>query len=250
VQSSDPGDLDDADKTVDTANQTPGAQAAGKVAASAAAKSATKSTDTATVATADSTADKPTASAAPATVSLDAPNLIAASTMSSSTNSTPTANPVNHAAAAQNASSASPTARFAEANHANIVTSVRTALLPKGGTMQLRLDPPELGALQVSVDVRNGVVNATFQTSNDDATKLLSHSLGQLKTALEAQGVSVEKIQVQQTPKDQKSQNDSNGQSQDDRSQQQQQSDQDRRENLRKMWRRVSGKGDPLDLVA
>jgi flagellar hook-length control protein FliK len=99
--------------------------------------------------------------------------------------------------------------------------------------------------------VRNGVVNATFQTSNDDATRLLSHSLGQLKTALEAQGVSVEKISVQQTPKEQKSQNDSNGQQRDDRSSQQQQSDQDRREHLRRMWRRISGNGsDPLDLVA
>jgi flagellar hook-length control protein FliK len=143
-----------------------------------------------------------------------------------------------------------PEAHFAEANHTNIVTGVQTTLLPHGGTMQIRLDPPELGALQVTVEMRDGVMNATFHTTNEDATRLLSHSLGQLKTALEAQGVTVEKIQVQQSPKNQQSQN------HEDTSQQQQQRDeastrqeQQRRDMLRRMWRRVSG-GDPVDLVA
>jgi flagellar hook-length control protein FliK len=120
--------------------------------------------------------------------------------------------------------------------------------------MQIRLDPPELGALQVTVELRDGAMNATFQTSNDDATRLLSHSLGQLKTALESQGVTVDKIQVQQAPKDHPS-----GQTAEDSSQQQQQrrddaearQEQQRREMLRQMWRRISGDGrDPIDLVA
>ena len=116
--------------------------------------------------------------------------------------------------------------------------------------MQIRLDPPELGALQVSVEMRDGSMTATFQTSNEDATRLLSHSLGQLKTALEAQGVVVEKIQVQQAPKNQQSQ------SQEEQSPQQQRDDanarqeQQRREILNRMWRRVSGGSDPVDLVA
>lgn len=143
-----------------------------------------------------------------------------------------------------------PEAHFAEANHTNIVSGVQTTLLPRGGTMQIRLDPPELGALQVTVEMRDGAMNATFHTSNEDATRLLSHSLSQLKTTLEAQGVTVEKIQVQQAPKNQPSQN------HEEASQQQQQRDeastrqeQQRRDMLRRMWRRVSG-GDPVDLVA
>ncbi len=143
-----------------------------------------------------------------------------------------------------------PEVRFATANHATIVSDVRTRLLPHGGSMQIRLDPPELGALQVSVEMRDGAMTATFQTSNEDATRLLSHSLGQLKTALESQGVTVEKIQVQQSPKNE------NSQSQEEQSPQQQRDEanarqeQQRREMLNRMWRRVSGANDPVDLVA
>ena len=120
--------------------------------------------------------------------------------------------------------------------------------------MKLRLDPPELGVLQVSVHVKDGVVNASFQTSNDDATKLLSRSLGELKTALEAQGVSIGKMHVQQTPKDQaatngdaKGNSDASTQSSEGSSSRQ---DEQRRETLKRMWERLANGGDPLDLVA
>src|SRR5206468_12374312 len=96
---------------------------------------------------------------------------------------------------------ASPEVQFAEANHPKIVAGVRSERLPNGGTMQIRLDPPELGALQVTVHMRDGVMTAAFETSNDDATRMLSHSLNQLKTVLESAGVSVEKLHVQQSPK-------------------------------------------------
>lgn len=146
-----------------------------------------------------------------------------------------------------------PEVRFAEANHTNIVNDVRTQLLPGGGSMKIRLDPPELGALQVSAEMRDGTLNVTFQTSNDDATRLLSHSLSQLKTALESQGVNVDRIQVQQSPKDQQASN-QNGQSQQQeqsrQNQQEAQREQQRREMLERMWRRVSGVPDPVDLVA
>jgi flagellar hook-length control protein FliK len=120
--------------------------------------------------------------------------------------------------------------------------------------MQIRLDPPELGALQVMVELRDGVMAATFQTSNDKATRLLSHSLNQLKHVLEAQGVSVEKLQVQQAPKNESS---SAGGDQKDHPQErdwnQEQAarqEQQRKEILRRMWRKVLGDADPLDLVA
>ena len=143
-----------------------------------------------------------------------------------------------------------PEARFAEANHSAIVSNVQTRLLPHGGSMQIRLDPPELGALQVSVEMRNGLMTATFQTSNEDATRLLSHSLGQLKTALEAQGVTVEKIQVQQSPKNEQSQSQEEQSPQQHREEANARQEQQRREILNRMWRRVSGGSDPVDLVA
>lgn len=151
---------------------------------------------------------------------------------------------------------ATPQAQFAGDNHNTIVSSVQGQLLPNGGNMQLRLDPPELGVLQVSVQVKNGAMTATFETSNANATHLLSHSLGDLRTALESAGVTVDKIQVQQSAKpDSQNNTNSNGNG-DGQSQQspmdqnpQAKQEQQRRELLQRMWRKLSG-GDPLDLTA
>ena len=71
---------------------------------------------------------------------------------------------------------------FAANNHDRIVTAMRSQLLPNGGTMHLRLDPPQLGELQVTIRMIDGVVSAAFETASGEAAKLLSHSLGQLKT--------------------------------------------------------------------
>lgn len=146
-----------------------------------------------------------------------------------------------------------PEVQFAQTNHDKIVTGVQTQLLPHGGTMEIRLDPPELGALKVMVEMRDGVMSATFQTSSEEATQLLSHSLNQLKHVLESQGVSVERLQVQQAPKSDSSN------TKDDPNQRQQQAtsddhaarqEQQRKEMMRRMWRRVSGAGDPIDYLA
>jgi flagellar hook-length control protein FliK len=147
-----------------------------------------------------------------------------------------------------------PELRFAAANHENIVKSMRAEVLPNGGSMRLRLDPPQLGALQVTVQMRDGLVTAAFETSNDDATRLLGHSLNQLKTVLESHGVAVEKLQVQQAPRDERPQT-----ARDDDSGRREQSphdqdhaarqEQQRRQMLQKMWRRLAGVADPLDVT-
>ena len=147
----------------------------------------------------------------------------------------------------------SPEAQFVDANHPNIVTGIHGKLLPNGGTMTIRLDPPELGALQISVHMREGVMTAAFETSNDQATRVLSHSLGQLKSALESAGVSVEKLHVQQSPRQESGDNSErqSNQRQDQEDQQQQaRQEQQRRHMLNKMWRKLAGGEDPLDLVA
>jgi flagellar hook-length control protein FliK len=141
-------------------------------------------------------------------------------------------------------------AQFADANHPQIVSGVHGQLLPNGGSMQLRLDPPELGALHVTVQMRDGAMTASFETSNDQATRLLTHSLGQLKTALESQGVSVEKLHVEQSPRDQKSNGEGRQPQDQSPTDHPAQQEQQRREMLRRMWRRLSGGQDPLDLVA
>jgi flagellar hook-length control protein FliK len=148
---------------------------------------------------------------------------------------------------------APPEVQFAAANHDKIITGLKSELLPNGGTMHIRLDPPELGALQVKVSMQDGVMTAAFETSNDDATKLLSHSLTQLKHALESQGVSVDKLYVQQSPRNESSSNQkeengqSNSQAQNQRSAQQ---EQQRKEMIRRMWAKLGVFQDPLDMVA
>ena len=149
--------------------------------------------------------------------------------------------------------------RFAEDNHANIVAGMRGQLMPEGGTMHIRLDPPQLGPLAVTVRLRGGVMEASFETASDEAAKLLSHSLGALKSSLESHGMNVERLHVTQAPKDPAAPQDG-GNSRDSQQSGQQGGDlqqeqsarqeQQRREMLRRMWRKLSGMGDPLDMVA
>ena len=145
--------------------------------------------------------------------------------------------------------------RFAANNHDNIVKGMRAEVLPNGGTMRIRLDPPQLGALQVTVQMQDGLVTASFETSSDEATRLLGHSLNQLKSVLESHGVAVDKLQVQQAPREERT-----GSARDEPSQQRGQNhpneqehaarqEQQRREMLRRMWRRLSGLADPLDVT-
>jgi flagellar hook-length control protein FliK len=157
-----------------------------------------------------------------------------------------------HLAAAVPAPPPAPEPDFAAANHDRIVQSVRAQLLPNGGTMHIRLDPPELGAIQVTVRMIDGAMTASFETSNEQAAKLLSHSLGQLKQALESQGVSVEKLHVQQTPRDQQANSgtDDSHQRQGPQDEQLARREEQRREMLNRMWRRLRLGSDPLDMVA
>jgi flagellar hook-length control protein FliK len=146
-----------------------------------------------------------------------------------------------------------PEARFAEENHEKIVSGVRGELLPNGGTMRLRLDPPELGTLQVSLHMRDGVVSAQFQTANGDAANLLSHTLSDLRSTLEAHGIVVDKLHVQQSPREESdSGTQQHGSQSRDQSYEQQQDarrEQQRKDMIQKMWDRLSGLA-PIDLVA
>ena len=141
---------------------------------------------------------------------------------------------------------------FIQSNHPKIITAIHGELLPNGGSMHIRLDPPELGALAVQIDVRDGIVNASFQTSNDEATRLLSHSLTQLRTTLESAGVTVEKLQVQQAPREHfnSSNNDRDRNPRQQAYEHSSHDDRQRREMLQRMWRRLTVGRDMLDLVA
>jgi len=149
------------------------------------------------------------------------------------------------------ASASSSDASFVSSNYPSIIQGVHGRLLPDGGSMQISLSPPELGDLQLNVQVRDGALSAIIQTTTDTAARLLGHNLNQLKSSLEGAGVTVEKLQVSQAPRNTASNSDQSQQEerQSSAGNEQTQREQQRREMLRRMWRKVSG-NDELDLVA
>jgi flagellar hook-length control protein FliK len=108
----------------------------------------------------------------------------------------------------------------------------------------------------IQVTLRDGMLDALFRTDSAEAAALLSHSLTQLKQALGGQGVSVDRLQVAQAPRSERTDggaNDRNGSQQNGQNaggfDWERHSDQQRRELIKRMWARL-GAGDPLDLVA
>jgi len=223
-----PVPIEDANEEIDGDATAIGDHAAGQKTAAVAAKALDSLNATAALATASD--------AKPA----------AAPTAAASAPATPTPTP----------NTQSPT-QFVDDNHANVVHGITGRLLPNGGEMSIKLDPPELGDLQVTVKMQDGQMTASFQTSNEQATRLLGHSLSQLKSSLESAGVAVEKLHVTQMTTTTKSGGSNSSDSRQDKSSDRQGSgnssserEQQRREMLQKMWRRISGGSDPLDLVA
>ena len=67
------------------------------------------------------------------------------------------------------------------------------------GTKQLtlRLDPPELGKLNLQITVRGQEVNVVLKAENADAGRMLQENMHQLRQTLEDQGLKVNKLEVQ-----------------------------------------------------
>jgi flagellar hook-length control protein FliK len=66
----------------------------------------------------------------------------------------------------------------------------------RGGTLQLRLSPPELGALRIELHVKDGVMSASLQTENTNTRKLLLDHLPALRDRLADQNIRVDRFDV------------------------------------------------------
>lgn len=77
---------------------------------------------------------------------------------------------------------------------------MRSVLDSRGGTVTLRLNPPELGSLRIEVRLNAGNVQANFEASNAQAGSLLNQHMQALRTALENQGLTVDRLNVQHQP--------------------------------------------------
>jgi len=66
----------------------------------------------------------------------------------------------------------------------------------RGGTLQMRLDPPSLGTVRMEVAMSEGRVRVQIHAANESARALLSGHLDVLRTALEEGGLAVERLAV------------------------------------------------------
>ena len=93
-----------------------------------------------------------------------------------------------------------PGAADAQNTFDQVVLGLRGKLDARNGKAEIRLDPPNLGALHVSLSLKNGSLTAEFSSGSDVVRELLRGNMDKLKSALEAQGVAVDKLAVQAMP--------------------------------------------------
>lgn len=66
-----------------------------------------------------------------------------------------------------------------------------------GGKMTIELTPPELGKIEVDVVTKGQHVEIKVRSDNDFAKVALEGSMGELKTAMEGQNLTLQKVEVQ-----------------------------------------------------
>jgi flagellar hook-length control protein FliK len=66
----------------------------------------------------------------------------------------------------------------------------------RGGKLQLRLSPPELGAMRIELTVKDGVMSAALETENAAARRVLLEHLPALRERLAEQNIRVERFDV------------------------------------------------------
>lgn len=77
-----------------------------------------------------------------------------------------------------------------------VARGLAAAVRQRDGTLTLRLSPDFLGDIKIQVRVESGHVSAHIHAQTDQARQLLTESASTLRTALEAHGLVVERIEV------------------------------------------------------
>lgn len=76
-----------------------------------------------------------------------------------------------------------------------VARAVQTAQ-ERGGPLQLRLSPPELGAMRLELSMNQGALTATIETDNSNAKQLLLDNLPALRDRLADQNIKIERFDV------------------------------------------------------
>ncbi len=85
----------------------------------------------------------------------------------------------------------------AQLNAARLVRGLQNVVQQNGGSLTLRLTPPEMGTVRIQMQIQHASVNAQFHTETEVARSLIQQQLAQLRQSLENHGLVVERITVQ-----------------------------------------------------
>jgi flagellar hook-length control protein FliK len=77
-----------------------------------------------------------------------------------------------------------------------VVRVARANLGRENWQVQIRLSPPQLGTLRLDVSVRQGVLNMQVLAETTEAKHLIDSRLGQLRDALQQNGIIVDRVEV------------------------------------------------------
>lgn len=79
---------------------------------------------------------------------------------------------------------------------AQVSRGLAAALRQNGGTVTIRMQPEALGDLKIRMGLDGGKVVAAFEVETEQARQLLGSSMDTLRSALEARGLSVDRLDV------------------------------------------------------
>ena len=103
-----------------------------------------------------------------------------------------------------------------------VAKAVQTAN-DRGGPLQLRLSPPELGSLKIQLTLKDGGLSASLEADNSNARKLLLDHLPALRDRLADQNIRVDRFDVDVKQENSGGQANSRGSNQNPYQQQEQQ---------------------------
>jgi flagellar hook-length control protein FliK len=81
-------------------------------------------------------------------------------------------------------------------NESRILAQVRVLVEDQGGTARIRLEPPQLGELNLRVTVRHDLVQLNLMVDRSAIADVFNRHLPELRGALEAQGLQIDHAQV------------------------------------------------------
>ena len=87
-----------------------------------------------------------------------------------------------------------------DVNVGRLTRGLNSAINQRGGSVTLRLTPPELGLVKIEMAVRDGAVSAKFTAQTESVRNLLMDQMSNLRQAMDRQGLTVEKFEVQVLP--------------------------------------------------